>query len=84
LLLSTFNMLAASALLATLASLMTLGSASPLPQVDEVIIVEDVPASTGRQIRWFQEESGTELCYQVDARTGPPEVQLQNGARVTL
>jgi hypothetical protein len=76
-------MLSTPIMLATLTSLLTLGNASPLPQTDDVIVIEE-GTTAGRPIRWLRESDGAELCLQVDAVTGPPEVQLRNGGSVTL
>ncbi|KAJ9107986.1 hypothetical protein QFC20_003671 [Naganishia adeliensis] len=80
-------MLSTSIMLATLASLLMLGNASPLPQSEEApeeAIPEEEESTGGRQIRWLRESDGAELCLQVDAITGPPEVQLKNGGAVTF
>lgn len=83
--LSNNDMLASSVLLGSLASLLALGNASPVPQLDEVIIIDEVTTTdVGRPIRWVRESDGVELCLQVEAITGPPEVQLRNGGGVTL
>lgn len=72
-------------LLATLASILTLGSASPLPQVESGVVARARPPTTeGRPIKWRRESDGVELCLQVDATTGPSEMQLRNDASVTL
>lgn len=71
-------------LLGTMASVLAIGNASPIPQGDAIIIVDDVAPNVGRPIRWLRESDGTELCLQVDSITGPPEAQLRNGGSVTL
>jgi hypothetical protein len=81
---SNNKMLANSVLLGSLASLLALGNASPVPQLDEVIIIDEVVTDVGRPIRWLRESDGVELCLQIEAITGPPEVQLRNGGGVTL
>ncbi|KAI5448933.1 hypothetical protein NCC49_005756 [Naganishia albida] len=71
-------------LLGTMASVLAIGNASPIPQGDAIIIVDDVAPNVGRPIRWLRESDGAELCLQVDSITGPPEAQLRNGGSVTL
>lgn len=72
-------------LLATLASMLMLGNATPLPQVVSAgLAARATSTAGGRPIKWLRESDGVELCLQVDAITGPPEMQLRNDASVTL
>lgn len=82
-------MISTPILLATLASLLTLGSAAPVPNNDGhpssgndggIIIIEE-PTTQGRPINWLTPD-GQELCLQVNPtqfKTNPAD-QLYNGA----
>lgn len=71
------NMIPTPILLATLASLLTLATAAPVPVAEA--------ATSGRPIKWLTPE-GQELCLQVGATQFKPDPadQLYNGALLSM